>query len=62
MHLYVMLMLLQRSSPIMIAYTYVRLYIIPVNDDDVHFKKITTKGVTKSDPTQKCRPTKGISK
>jgi hypothetical protein len=31
-------------------------------DDDVYIKKITTRCVTKSNPTQKCRPAKGISK
>jgi hypothetical protein len=33
-----------------------------LDDDDVYFKKITTRDVPKSDPTQKCRPAKGISK
>jgi hypothetical protein len=32
------------------------------DDDDVYLKKITTRGVTKYNPTQKCRPAKGISK
>jgi hypothetical protein len=32
------------------------------NDDYFYFKKITTRGVTISNPTQKCRPAKGISK
>jgi hypothetical protein len=32
------------------------------DDDDVHLKKITTGGVRKSNPTQKCRLAKGISK
>jgi hypothetical protein len=32
------------------------------DDDDAHLKKITTRGVTKSNPTQKCRPATGISK
>jgi hypothetical protein len=31
-------------------------------DDDVYFEMITTKGVTKSNPTQKCRPAKDKSK
>jgi hypothetical protein len=30
------------------------------DDDDVYLKKITTRRVTKSNPTQKCRPAKGI--
>jgi hypothetical protein len=29
-------------------------------NDDVYLKKIITRGVTKSNPTQKCRPAKGI--
>jgi hypothetical protein len=33
-----------------------------VDDDDDYLEKITTRGVTKSNPTQKCRPAKGISK
>jgi hypothetical protein len=32
------------------------------DDDDVYLEKITTRGVTKFNPTQKCRPAKGISK
>jgi hypothetical protein len=32
------------------------------DDDDVYLKKITTSSATKSNPTQKCRPAKGISK
>jgi hypothetical protein len=32
------------------------------DDDDVYFKKNYNKGVTKSNPTQKCRSAKGISK
>jgi hypothetical protein len=30
------------------------------DDNDLYLKKVTTKGVTKSGPTQKCRPAKGI--
>jgi hypothetical protein len=33
-----------------------------LNDDDVYLKKVTTSGVTKFNPTQKCRPAKGIGK
>jgi hypothetical protein len=32
------------------------------DDDDVYLKNITTSGVTKSDPIQKYRTAKGISK
>jgi hypothetical protein len=35
--------------------------VIPYNDD-VYLKKDYNEGVTKSNPTQKCRPAKGISK
>jgi hypothetical protein len=31
-------------------------------DDDVYIKKFKTRGVTKFNPTQKCRPAKGMSK
>jgi hypothetical protein len=32
------------------------------DDDDVYLKKLQREGVTKSYPTQECRPAKGISK
>jgi hypothetical protein len=32
------------------------------DDDDVYLKRITTRDVTKYNPTQECRPAKGISK
>jgi phage terminase large subunit-like protein len=32
------------------------------DDDDVYLNKITKRAVTKSYPTLKCRPAKGISK
>jgi hypothetical protein len=43
---------------------HLRLCIPPPDDDvnDLYLKKITIRGVTKSNPTQKCRPAKGISK
>jgi hypothetical protein len=31
-------------------------------DEDVYLKKDYNEGVTKSNPTKKCRPAKGISK
>jgi hypothetical protein len=33
-----------------------------LDDDEIYLKKITTGGITKSNPTQKCRPAKDISK
>jgi hypothetical protein len=38
------------------------LAILPDDDDDVYLKKNNNKDVTKSNPTQKYRPAKGISK
>jgi hypothetical protein len=36
--------------------------LLRIDDDDVYLKDITMRGITKSDPTQKCRPAKGIGK
>jgi hypothetical protein len=36
--------------------------LFPCNGDDVYLKKDYNEGVTKSNPTQKCRPAKGMSK
>jgi hypothetical protein len=44
------------SSPQLINYLY------DDDDDDVYLKKNYNEGVTKSNPTERCRPTKGISK
>jgi hypothetical protein len=33
-----------------------------IDDDDVYLKTDYNEGVAKSNPTQKCRPTKGRSK
>jgi hypothetical protein len=36
--------------------------VVPDDDDDVYLKKDHNNGITKLNPTQKCRPAKGISK
>jgi hypothetical protein len=60
----------------MYAYIYIYIYIYILNqlfvplrtqhalyddDGDVCLEKITTRGVTESNPTQKCRPAKSVS-
>jgi hypothetical protein len=43
-------------------YKYIYACIYKYDDDIVYLKTITTRGAKKFNPTQKCRPAKGISK
>jgi hypothetical protein len=51
-----------KPGPFLSHFTQLSTRFLGPDDDDVYLKKDYNKGVTKYNPTQKCRPAKGISK